>query len=118
MMLKRKFLLALTFVLAVGMAFATAEAREPRSTSRLFVSTLSNSTPLAFGMDVETASQALGQRLELVSSRRDSEIFMVVRDIGASQLLSSRHRLFLQFRHGRLTGWKEDYGDRWMWGRN
>ncbi|MCL2713077.1 MAG: hypothetical protein FWD68_00360 [Alphaproteobacteria bacterium] len=115
-MAKRKYLLAVALVLAVGMAAAPGEAREPQSSPRLFVSTWSNNTPLSFGMDVEAASQALGQRLELVSSRRDSDIFMVVRDIGGSELLTSHHRLFLQFRHGRLTGWKEDYGDRWMWG--
>ena len=32
-----------------------------------------------------------------------------------SGLISNRHRLFLQFRHGRLAGWKEDYGENWMW---
>jgi len=26
-----------------------------------------------------------------------------------------RHRLFLKFRNGRLSGWKEDYGTNWMW---
>ena len=35
--------------------------------------------------------------------------------LGGSGLVPHRNRLFLQFRHGRLAGWKEDYGENWMW---
>jgi len=38
-----------------------------------------------------------------------------LRNIGGSGLVPHRNRLFLQFRHGRLAGWKEDYGENWMW---
>jgi len=30
-------------------------------------------------------------------------------------LFNHHHRLFLQFRHGRLAGWKGDWGHNWMW---
>jgi hypothetical protein len=30
-------------------------------------------------------------------------------------LINHHDRLFLQFRNGRLAGWKEDYGHNWMW---
>jgi hypothetical protein len=30
-------------------------------------------------------------------------------------LINHHDRLFLQFRNGRLAGWKEDYGRNWMW---
>ena len=35
--------------------------------------------------------------------------------LGGSGLFNHRHRLFLQFRKGRLTGWKGDWGHNWMW---
>lgn len=43
------------------------------------------------------------------------QIYLALRNIGGSGLIPYRHRLFLQFRHGRLAGWKEDYGENWMW---
>jgi hypothetical protein len=30
-------------------------------------------------------------------------------------LFPNRHRLYLQFRKGRLAGWKGDWGRNWMW---
>ncbi|MBR0958405.1 hypothetical protein [Bradyrhizobium japonicum] len=80
-----------------------------------FVVTLSNNTPLAFGMDAEQTARALGQPLQYVRGRPGNEIYLALRNIGGSGLIPYRHRLFLQFRHGRLAGWKEDYGENWMW---
>lgn len=80
-----------------------------------FVATLSNTTPLAFGMDAEQTAHALGQPLQYVRGRPGNEIYLALRNIGGSGLIPHRHRLFLQFRHGRLAGWKEDYGENWMW---
>ncbi|OAF08894.1 hypothetical protein [Bradyrhizobium neotropicale] len=80
-----------------------------------FVMTLSNNTPLAFGMDAEQTARALGQPLQYVRGRPGNEIYLALRNIGGSRLIPYRHRLFLQFRHGRLAGWKEDYGENWMW---
>ncbi|OAF08237.1 hypothetical protein AYJ54_16030 [Bradyrhizobium centrolobii] len=80
-----------------------------------FVMTLSNTTPLAFGMDAEQTARALGQPLRYVRGRPGNEIYLALRNIGGSGLIPYRHRLFLQFRHGRLAGWKEDYGENWMW---
>jgi hypothetical protein len=82
---------------------------------RPFVATLSNTTPLAFGMDAGQTARALGQPLQYVRGRPGSEIYLALRNIGGSGLIPHRHRLFLQFRHGRLAGWKEDYGENWMW---
>ena len=80
-----------------------------------FVATLSNTTPLVFGMDVEATARALGQELRYVRGRPGNETFLALRDLGGSGLVRHRHRLFLQFRHGRLAGWKSDYGENWMW---
>ena len=108
-------------VLAAGAALlsmvASAQA-EPFGTvplRRPFVETLSNTTPLAFGMDADQTARALGQPLQYVKGRPGNEIYLALRDLGGSGLVSNRNRLSLQFRHGRLAGWKEDYGNNWMW---
>ena len=89
--------------------FGTMPLRRP------FAETLSNNTPLAFGMDAGQTAQALGQQLQYVRGRPGNEIYLALRNLGGSGLIPYRHRLFLQFRHGRLAGWKEDYGENWMW---
>jgi hypothetical protein len=88
---------------------ATLDGRAP------FTATLSNHTPLVFGMDAADASRALGEPLSYVSGRPGNEIYLAIRDIGGSGLLNHHDRLFLQFRKGRLTGWKADWGHNWMW---
>ena len=80
-----------------------------------FSSTLSNNTPLAFGMDVTDVSRALGEPLSHISGRGGDEIYLAIRNIGGSGLFNHHDRLFLQFRKGRLTGWKGDWGHNWMW---
>jgi hypothetical protein len=103
--------------MAVTTAAAQAEPwATPWTAPRLpFNMTLSNTTPLAFGMGAAEAAQALGQPMRYVRGRPGNEIYLALRNLGGSGLVPSRHRLFLQFRHGRLTGWKEDYGENWMW---
>jgi hypothetical protein len=80
-----------------------------------FTATLSNNTPLAFGMDVEDVSRALGEPVSYVRGRPGDEIYLAIRNIGGSGLFNYHHRLFLQFRKGRLAGWKGDWGHNWMW---
>ena len=119
--MKRTMVAGAAVALTVMTASAQAEPRKtpwtvPSTAARLpFVMTLSNTTPLAFGMDAAQTAQALGQPLQYVRGRPGSEIFLALRNLGGSGLVPSRNRLFLQFRHGRLAGWKEDYGDNWMW---
>lgn len=101
---------------AVLISMTAAVQAEPFGTvRRLFVETLSNTTPLAFGMDADQTAHALGQPLQYVKGRPGNEIYLALREIGGRGLVPYHHRLFLQFRHGRLAGWKEDYGDTWMW---
>jgi hypothetical protein len=80
-----------------------------------FTATLSNNVPLAFGMDPEDAARALRTPLNYVSGRPGDEIFLAFRNTGGSGLFPNRNRLYLQFRHGRLAGWKGDWGHNWMW---
>ena len=110
--MKRAMLVAGTMLLSISAQaepFGAAPPRQP------FVTTLSNNIPLAFGMDTEQTARALGQKLQYVRGQPGNEIYFALRNIGGSGLIPYRHRLFLQFRHGRLAGWKEDYGENWMW---
>ena len=96
---------------------ATAQTFVPAGGSNApsFTATLSNNTPLAFGMDAESAARALGQPLNYISGRPGDEIFLAFRDIGGTGFFNRKDRLYLQFRHGRLAGWKGDWGRNWMW---
>ncbi|MGP9814031.1 hypothetical protein ACTZWT_21170 [Rhodopseudomonas sp. NSM] len=94
---------------------ASAQQRGPVVVAPPFIATLSNTTPLAFGMDALQAERALGMPLNYVSGRRGDEIFLAIRTGGGSGFFNRRDRLYLQFRHGRLTGWKGDWGRNWMW---
>jgi hypothetical protein len=95
---------------------ATAQQRLPLLGAHTpFTATLSNNTPLSFGMDPEDATRALGGPLTYVSGRRGNEIFVALRHEGGSGFFPRDDRLYLQFRNGRLTGWKGDWGSRWMW---
>jgi len=80
-----------------------------------FIVTLSNIAPLAFGMSVDEATLALGTPLAYISGRPGNEVFLTFRDIGGSGLFPHKDRLYLQFRKGRLAGWKGDWGQNWMW---
>ncbi len=102
-------------LLACTIFGAAAEPQRLPGGRQPFTATLSNTIPLVFGMNLEQTTLALGQPLEYVSGPAGNEIYLSFRNLGGSGLVPHRHRLFLQFRHGRLTGWKEDYGRHWMW---
>jgi hypothetical protein len=80
-----------------------------------FTATASNNVPLAFGMDAEDVSRALGTPLNYISGRPGDEILMALRNVGGFALFSHHDRLYLQFRKGRLAGWKGDWGHSWIW---
>ena len=79
-----------------------------------FTSTLSNTMPLAFGMDTESAAAALGSPLTYVSGSPGNETFVVIRMVNGDGFLFRKDPLYLQFRHGRLTGWKGDWSRAWL----
>ena len=108
---------AATFLIATALtaalaAPATAQQPTPHAP---FTATLSNNTPLAFGMNAQDAAVALGTPLTYVSGRPGGEILLAVRHQGGSGFFPRNDRLYLQFRGGRLAGWKGDWGSRWMW---
>jgi hypothetical protein len=106
---------AVCFVMRPGPAGAQPFAPTDGPRSPPFIATLSNNTPLVFGMDVEGTSRALGTPLNYISGRPGDEIYLAFRNIGGSGLFNQHDRLYLQFRKGRLAGWKGDWGHNWMW---
>jgi hypothetical protein len=107
-------------VAVFGAEFVPAGAQQfvpsgPPPASPPFTATLSNNTPLAFGMNEEAAARALRQPLNYVSGRPGDEIYLAFRDIGGTGFFNRKDRLYLQFRRGRLAGWKGDWGRNWMW---
>jgi hypothetical protein len=112
----------LTLASACGVAFLAAwispgyaQQSATFSYSPSFTATLSNNRPLAFGMDEATAANALGVPLNYISGRPGNEVFLAFRSYGGSGFFDRRDRLYLQFRGGRLAGWKGDWGHNWMW---
>ena len=69
-----------------------------------------NSIPLSYGMNAEQASQALGVALTYVRGRPGDELFVALPNVKGSALSSRSDGLYLQFRKGRLSGWKGDWG--------
>lgn len=98
-----------SLVLAVLPASAGPRPASP------FARTLSNTAPLAFGMTIAQVAQSLGVPLYRVERRSGGEVMLAVREAGGSALWPRRERLYLQFRRGRLSGWKGDWGAPWMW---
>ena len=103
------------FLASVGTVAAQSAAPGGGAHSPPFTTTLSNITPLAVGMNIDDATQALGTQLSYVSGRPGDEVFLAHRNVGGSGLFDHNDRLYLQFRQGRLAAWKGDWGHNWMW---
>jgi hypothetical protein len=66
--------------------------------------------PLSFGMTPDQASQSLGVPLTYVRGTLGNELLLAVPNIKGAALAMRSDGLYLQFRKGRLTGWKGDWG--------
>jgi hypothetical protein len=69
-----------------------------------------NSVPLAFGMNADQASAVLGVPLQYVRGRPGNELLVALPNVKGAALSNRSDALYLQFRRGRLTGWKGDWG--------
>lgn len=107
---------SLTLLMAAGVS-APAQPATVVIVPPSFPATLSNTTPLRFGMGQAEAeaAHALGAPLTYVRGRPGDEILLAIRTQGGSGLFDRRDRLYLQFRKGRLTAWKGDWGGNWVW---
>lgn len=98
----RRILLGAMAVLTVAIA-----AAEP---APVLAQAAANNTPLSFGMSADEASKVLGVTLIYVRGRPGNEMFMALPNVKGSALSDRRDGLYLQFRGGKLTGWKGDWG--------
>lgn len=103
------------FSALVAMAVLHAPVRAEQSRPAHFTSTRSNTTPLAYGMTADMAEAALGTSLTYVKGKPGNETFVVIRKVNGNGFSYRDDPLFLQFRKGRLTGWKGDWNRNWMW---
>jgi hypothetical protein len=69
----------------------------------------SNTLPLKFGMTPEQTANALGTPLTYHSGRKGSKIYVAVKPAGIPGFYPTENGLALQYRRGRLTGWKQDW---------
>ncbi len=74
-----------------------------------FSTTAPNTAPLELGMPPAAVATALGAPLVYVSGRPGSEIFFAALPAGIPGLYQADGLVYLQFRRGRLTGWKKDW---------
>ncbi len=102
--------------MSIAMLGASASARSlPVEFNPPFTQTFSNISPLTFGMTADDTARALATPLHYLSGRPGDEVFLAIRTIGGGGFFPRNDRLFLQFRRGRLTGFKGDWGRNWMW---
>jgi len=71
--------------------------------------------PLSFGMSTDEASAALGVPLSYVRGRPGDELLLALPNVKGNALAIRSDALYLQFRKGRLTGWKGDWGTAKPW---
>src|ERR1700761_5741269 len=66
--------------------------------------------PLSFGMSQDQAAAALGVPLGYIRGSHGNELLLALPNVKGSALTIRSDGLYLQFRRGRLTGWKGDWG--------
>jgi len=93
----------------VSIILAACMALGPAFGQTTFVAP-SNRVPLSFGMTPEQVSQTLGVPLWSVRVRHGDELLLAIPNVKGSALSFRSDGLYLQFRRGRLTGWKGDWG--------
>jgi hypothetical protein len=93
----------LVFNIALMLVLASANAARAQQPGMRVV-------PLAFGMNAEQASQALGVPLSYVRGSPGDELLLALPNVKGTTLASRSDGLYLQFRKGRLAGWKGDWG--------
>jgi hypothetical protein len=98
------------FSAAAVLLVAMAIGPSPAAAQQVITAAAPNNTPLSFGMDADTASQVLGTTLIYVRGRPGDEMFLALPNVKGSALSDRKDGLYLQFRRGKLTGWKGDWG--------
>ena len=71
--------------------------------------------PLVFGMSREDVEQVVQAPLIYLSGPRGSERYLIQRPASVPGIYPVDTRIVLQFRRGRLTGWRRDWQMRPYW---
>ena len=101
--MRRKTLTTMAGIAALAcLALTPAHAQQARLTPP--------NIPLAFGMTPEQASMALGVQLRYVRGRPGDELLVALPNVKGATLASRSDGLYLQFRRGKLSAWKGDWG--------
>jgi hypothetical protein len=61
-------------------------------------------------MKPDEVARTLGVPLSYLRGRRGNELYLALPNVKGSALSSRSDGLYLQFRKGKLTGWKGDWG--------
>jgi hypothetical protein len=85
-------------------------ARTPAFSQQAVQTGLSHGAALKFGMNAGEVSQVLGVPLAYVRGRPGNELLLAIPNVKGSALSIRSDALYLQFRRGRLSGWKGDWG--------
>jgi hypothetical protein len=99
---QRTLIMIAVLVAPLGLAFTPAHAES--------VALTPPNISLRFGMTFEQVSQALGVQLLYVRGRVGDELLLALPNVKGATLASRSDGLYLQFRNGRLSGWKGDWG--------
>jgi hypothetical protein len=91
-----------TALLVIALALAALEAASAAAQQ--------SALSLRFGMKPDEVAQALGVPLTYVRGRRANELYLALPNVKGSTLSSRSDGLYLQFRNGKLAGWKGDWG--------
>jgi len=101
----------MVFSLAAGLTVAMAFAGlSPAAAQQVITGAVPNNTSLYFGMDAQAVAQVLGTTLIYVRGRPGNEMLLALPNVKGSALSDRKDGLYLQFRRGRLAGWKGDWG--------
>ena len=98
-----RLIVAASLVLAPGAALAAGH-RAP-----------TYNDPLAFGMTPDEVARVVEAPLVYLSGRRGSERYLVERMATVPGIYPVDTHIVLQFRRGRLTGWRRDWQMRPSW---
>jgi hypothetical protein len=85
-------------------------ARAPAFSQQAAPAGLWHGAALKFGMNPDEVSQVLGVPLTYVRGHPGNELLLAIPNVKGSALSIRSDALYLQFRKGRLSGWKGDWG--------
>lgn len=107
---KERIVRRMTFSSAAILVVTIAAAMVSPARAQRGIMAAPGNTPLFFGMNADEVSRTLGTTLYYVHGRPGDELLVALPNVKGAALSSRSDGLYLQFRKGRLAGWKGDWG--------